>query len=223
MRQLAGSAVDVYEYYGVERAGMLAGVEWMADLDWYGAGAAALLDAQETDGAWTGVESGIAPGDAGARARARQVVDTCFALLFLKKGTMSVRRGAVTQVGGDADVNFVVAANLTGRDLEDFLDLVLSRWRRSTDDGVRTRLFDGATSVGPRIVEPLLVRMDATDPETRAAAFELLQRAAGQDFGYLPNAPPEEREGAVVEWQTWWMTSKDRLVYDPAAKRLVVR
>jgi len=131
--------------------------------------------------------------------------------------------GAVTQLGGDEDFNFAEAAKVAGKDLEDFVDLVLSRWRRATDDGVKARIFDGAASVGPRIVEPLLVRMDSPEYQKRRSAHELLKRATGLDFGWTAEAEPDEREGAVVKWQTWWMGAKDRVGYDAASKRLVVR
>jgi hypothetical protein len=197
-----------YQDYGVERAGVLAGVDWMADVDWYGTGAESLLAAQTQDGSWS---------------TERACVDTCFALLFLKKGTATVRRGAVTQPGEVGDINFAEAAKLDGRDLDDFLDLVISQWRRAGDDDVRRRLYDGATTAGARIVEPLIVRLDGRDPDRRAAAFELLKRATGLDFGYDPDAAAEKREPALFRWQSWWLESAGRIEYDAASKRLVVR
>jgi hypothetical protein len=214
---------DPYEFYGVERAGVLAGVERMGDVDWYARGAARLLDGQERDGKW---RAGSTPGAAAQGVSvdpAHHLVDTCFALLFLAKGTTPVRRGAVTDVGGDVDINFAAAAKVSGKDLDDVLDLVLARRRRATDDAVVARLFDGATSIGPKIVEPLLVRMESPDADKRAAAHELLARATGLDFGWRADATPESRGDAVVKWQTWWIAAKDKLVYDPAAKRLVAR
>ena len=230
-QQFAGLMdLDPYEYYGIERAGVLAGVDWMAKLDWYGSGADALVAAQQKDGSWAGpwemiqAVGGVLPGDeVAAMRRAHRITYTCMALLFLKRGTTPVRRGAVTQGGADDDINFAVAAKLEGKDLGDFLDLVLARWRRATDAAVKTRLFDGATSAGPRIVEPLLVRMDSADVADRAAAHALLQHATDQDFGYVANAAADLREVSLALWQKWWMTSKDRLVYDEASKRLVVR
>jgi hypothetical protein len=217
--------LDTYEFYGVERAGVLAGVEWMAALDWYGAGAPPLLDAQTPDGGWAGRYGMFAMDRRNPllASGGADVVDTCFALLFLKKGTTPVRMGAVTQIGGDDDFNFAEAAKATGKDLEDFVDSVLSRWRRATDEAVKARIFDGATSVGPRIVEPLLVRMDSPEFQKRRSAHELLKRATGLDFGWTAEPTQEERDEAVLKWQTWWMGAKDRLEYDAAKKRLVER
>jgi hypothetical protein len=222
-RDALGTGICPYEFYGAERAGILAGVEWMSELDWYGTGAASLLSRRLPDGSWTGLDAGLMVEDLVARKAAYRYVDTCFALLFLKKGTIPVSRGALTTGGDDTDINFGEAAKLTGRDLEDFVELVLGRWRRTTDEDVRRRLFDGATSAGPRIVEPLLVRLDWTDPARRAAAHALLRHATGLDFGYAADGPPEARDEAVMKWQEWWMTTKDRIAYDPAAKRLVSR
>jgi hypothetical protein len=221
----SGGFIDYYECYGIERAGVLAGVERMAGLDWYAAGVPQILAAQTGNGAWNGPYGGAGP-DRGKRAGAvaSDVIDTCFALLFLKKGTTPVRMGAVvTRLGGDVDINFAEAAKAADKDFEDFVDLVLARWRKTTDEGVKTRLFDGATSVGPRIVEPLLVRMDAPDYRKRQAAHELLRRATGQDFAWQAEAEPNVREDAVLRWQTWWAGARSRIVYDPATRRLVVR
>lgn len=218
-----GSGLSLYEFYGVERAGVLAAVEWMADLDWYGGGASSLLQTQRPDGSWSGLDAGLMVANLAGRKTAFHTIDTCFALLFLKKGTVPVKRGAVTRSGDDTDINFGAAASLTGKDLEDFLDLVFARWRRTEDEDVKGRLLDGAASAGPRIVEPLLVRMDSPDPARRLAAHALLLRATGLDFGYDADGDPASRESAVVKWQMWWMGAKDRIAYDPAAKRLVVR
>ena len=133
------------------------------------------------------------------------------------------RRPVASQADAGLDIDFTAAAKLTGDDFEEFLDRVLARWRRAADATKRTQLFDGATSVGPSIVEPLIVRLDATDDADRAAAHALLRHATGLDFGYDPAAAPTAREEAVYWWQAWWMKSKPRLVFDPAARRLVVR
>jgi hypothetical protein len=216
--------IDLYEAYGIERAGVLAGVEWMGPVDRYGAGAESILAAQAADGGWSSIRGrAVLPGAEDARTASYKVVDACFALLFLKKGTTPVRRGAVTRTGDDVDINFAEAAKVSGKDLEDVLDLVLARRRRASDERVKARLFDGATSIGPKIVEPLLVRMDSPDVDRRSAAHELLKRATDLDFGWAADAPPDARGDAVVRWQTWWMGAKDKLLYDPATKTLVAR
>ena len=226
---MAGAGWHFYYLYAIERAGVLAGVEWMADHDWYGEGADHLCGDQDPGGSWNSViHLPGRPGGKGARGVGapggvilpQAVHDTCFALLFLKKGTIPVRRGALTRAGDDSDINFAAARNLTGTDFGDFLDLVLLRWRRATDDSVKGRLFEGATTVGPKLVEPLLVRMDSHDVEDRIAAHALLKFATGVDHGFDPAAPREKREDAVVAWQGWWLAAKDRLFYDPATKRL---
>jgi hypothetical protein len=60
-----------YEYYlyALERAGMLYGIENLGAHWWYPEGAKVLLDKQGADGKWN------------------NVVDTCFAILFLKRAT----------------------------------------------------------------------------------------------------------------------------------------
>jgi len=59
----------LYYLYALERAGMLYGTETMGPHWWYPEGAKVLLEKQGGNGAWGGV------------------VDTCFAILFLKRAT----------------------------------------------------------------------------------------------------------------------------------------
>jgi hypothetical protein len=63
-----------YYMYGLERAGMLSGVRLIGEHDWYREGAIVLLARQREDGSWSGDY--------------HPIVDTCFALLFLKKATI---------------------------------------------------------------------------------------------------------------------------------------
>ncbi len=61
-----------YYLYGLERAGMLTGTEKMGAREWYAEGARFLLDAQGADGRW------------------HNTIDTCFAILFLRRATRSL-------------------------------------------------------------------------------------------------------------------------------------
>ena len=61
-----------YYLYGLERMGALAGLAYVGTHDWYAQGAAWLLGAQNTTGAW---EHGS------------DLADTCFAVLFLERAT----------------------------------------------------------------------------------------------------------------------------------------
>ena len=74
-----GKQWHYYYLYGLERAGMLFGTERMGDHKWYREGAEYLLGAQGGGGGWN------------------DVVDTCFAILFLRRAT---RRLDVATGGG---------------------------------------------------------------------------------------------------------------------------
>jgi len=63
-----------YYLYAVERAGLLVGTEAFGRHEWYPAGANELLKSQKPDGSWGGDICG-------------PVVDTCFAILFLRRAT----------------------------------------------------------------------------------------------------------------------------------------
>jgi hypothetical protein len=53
-------------------------------------------------------------------------------------------------------------------------------------------------------VLPVLVgQLGNGDPVVRLAAHEELRRRTGQDFGYVPWAPAEERSDAVERWRAW--------------------
>ena len=62
-----------YYLYGLERAGILSGVEHFASHNWYLEGAKKMLKDQKKDGKF------------------KNTIDTCFALLFLKRATVPVR------------------------------------------------------------------------------------------------------------------------------------
>ncbi len=77
------AAWHFYYLYGLERVGAFFGLREIAGHDWYAEGAAQLLREQRSDGGWR--EDG--------RARwppaPMPIANTCFALLFLRKATLS--------------------------------------------------------------------------------------------------------------------------------------
>ncbi len=196
-----------YYLYGLERAGILGGVELMGEHDWYGEGAQFLLDDQRRDGEWNGSE-----------------LDTCYALLFLKRGTRPVARGAaITPSGGGNSIRFDGAADLGEKDFEDFVDLVVSRWNRTRDGAVRDELLGGMVRVGARIVPSLIKRMGAGDEMERAAAYAILVDATGLMLAYDPLQSAEQRMEDLVAWEVWFMTNQKRLRLDPETGHLTVR
>ena len=72
-----------YYLYGLERAGVLTLTRRFGKRDWYKEGAEYLLGQQRPEGCWPGSEQG---GNAGGDITS-PLVDTCFAILFLKKAT----------------------------------------------------------------------------------------------------------------------------------------
>lgn len=80
-----------YYLYGLERAGVLGLVHRLGTHEWFDAGVGYLLNAQRRDGSWRAGQ-----GTAG------QVPDSCFALLFLARGTTPVVQlpGRVMTGGG---------------------------------------------------------------------------------------------------------------------------
>ncbi|MBI1853926.1 MAG: hypothetical protein HYR85_26615 [Planctomycetes bacterium] len=78
-----------YFLYGLERTGILADVVKIGDHDWFREGAEFLLAHQEPDGRWKN-EYGIGS----------DLVNTCFALLFLERSTVPVTVTTTPRVDG---------------------------------------------------------------------------------------------------------------------------
>ncbi len=74
------SAFDYYFLYAVERLGVLGHLRFIGTYDWYVVGAEQLVRTQRPDGGW-------GPG---------LVLDTSWAVLFLKRASFRARRGTVT-------------------------------------------------------------------------------------------------------------------------------
>jgi hypothetical protein len=72
--------IDGYYMYGIERAGVLAGLAHFGEHDWYGLGARVLVDQQQPDGSWS-CDMFYEP---------KREISTCFAILFLKRATHPV-------------------------------------------------------------------------------------------------------------------------------------
>src|SRR5262245_5136519 len=62
-----------------------------------------------------------------------------------------------------------------------------------------------------QVVPALIERLNDPDPVVRLTAHEELRRRTGQNFGYLPWAPPAERAHAVQKWRAWWQQHQSGL------------
>lgn len=76
-----GGGWHYYYLYGLERAGVIARQRFVGKHDWYLEGATWLLDKQRTDGSWT---------------REDTLIDSAFAILFLKRSTRRTRSPVIT-------------------------------------------------------------------------------------------------------------------------------
>ena len=197
----------LYYLYALERAGDLAETDWMGEHDWYREGAEQLLRMQDARGAWR--ESGP------------DTLGTCFALLFLRRAARGLQD--VTPGAAEDAIHFDVAARLTGKDFEDFVDLIVSRWWRVGSAEARDDLAAGAASVGEHIVLPLLVRMDAPDADARRAAAQVLQRITGLGYPFDPDAAPAVRARQLMEYEAWTLSVAGKLGYDRGLGRLTLR
>ena len=76
------SFATFYFLYGLERAGMLFGTDKFGVHEWYPIGANHLLEMQRSPGLW---DSGEHDGTN------KPIVDSCFAILFLRRGTLPLK------------------------------------------------------------------------------------------------------------------------------------
>ncbi|MFH1228502.1 MAG: hypothetical protein V1701_11460 [Planctomycetota bacterium] len=79
-----------YYLYGMERAGILLPTEFFGKYEWYPAGARYLMENQGTDGSWYGgiaAINSVKNPHAASITNSINIVDTCFAVLFLCRAT----------------------------------------------------------------------------------------------------------------------------------------
>jgi hypothetical protein len=82
----------LYYLYGLERAGILYGTEKFGANEWYPDGANHLLSTQQPGGGWA-TDDKLAGGPR----------DTCFAVLFLRRGTLPLKPPEAVATGGRAE------------------------------------------------------------------------------------------------------------------------
>jgi hypothetical protein len=80
----------LYYLYALERAGLLYGTEKFGAREWYPEGAHHLLDTQKANGEWNTADA-ITHGG---------IADTCFAILFLRRGTTPLVPQKIESGGG---------------------------------------------------------------------------------------------------------------------------
>ena len=196
-----------------ERAGVLTGTAWVGTHDWYLEGAEYLLKAQRPDGSWSG----------SSELAQMQQVDTCFALLFLKRATTRLHTPTKARDGTATAPAEEGLDPSTGPALEDaaFRDLFEAVFRRYAAAGEAQRQERAADFVrmGTRSIPLLLLRLGSEDPAARGAAIDALRRTTGETQGFDPAAPEAARAAAIDAWERWWFARKARLVADPGAGR----
>ena len=207
-----------YYLYGLERAGVLAGVAWMGDHDWYGEGAEELIRSQGKNGGWgAGISQRRRRGGQVAAISAGDLLDTCFALLFLKKATFRVD-GAVATEEVDEALDLAAAATLDDAGFRDVFQVVFDRYRRGKADR-RAALAADFVVMGNRALPLLVQRLEDEDEAARAAAIEALERVTGETLGFKPGDESALRGKCVAAWEEWWFSRRGRLIADPGSGR----
>jgi len=216
-----GPSNHYYYLYGLERAGVLAAVAFVGRHDWYGEGARYLLDAQDEDGSWDPWSDfrpvpprGRRPAGVAPRG---SFLDTCYAILFLKRATFRVARGTVTEEVSDS-LDLSGAGKLDDDAFRDLFCAVFRRHLAASEDGRAGTSID-FVRMGPRAIPLLVLALEDAEEPRRAAASDALLRTTGETQGYHPAAAPESRAAAVARWESWWMERKGALAADAKAGR----
>ncbi|HLJ95577.1 MAG TPA: hypothetical protein VKU02_20540 [Gemmataceae bacterium] len=164
----AGAPPDYYFFWSLERVGMIYGLKTIGKKDWYAWGSQILLDHQNEDGSWHGK---YADG-----------IDTCFALLFLRR----------------ANVARDLTATLAGK-VQDPGDVKL----RAGGIGGEALL-----SNGPKPAEETLGHAKPADKEKRRGGEgetktvergQPLRKAATAEVKPVPATPPSSEEKEAAE------------------------
>jgi hypothetical protein len=205
-----------YYLYGLERAGVLSGLVWFGRHDWYLEGAQFLVDGQRDNGSWLSQEALDAnpwkgPEGAGPDAATANFLDTCFALLFLKRATFKVDQGAVATEEAELDLDG--AGALEDEAFAPLFEAAFARFRATPAADRDARATD-FVRMGKRSIPLLLRRLESEDGAERGAAIAALGRVAGGDRGFAADGPAAARAAAVAAWETWWIASRDRIVPD---------
>jgi hypothetical protein len=203
-----------YYLYALERAGVLSGLLLFGRRDWYLEGALFLLDERRDNGSWLGRKALDANPwkGAGPDSATANFLDTCFALLFLKRATFKLDKGSVATEEETLDLDGAAALDEGG--FAAVFDAVFARYRRAAGPERDARAPD-FVRLGTRSIPRLIRILEVEDPADRAAAIQVLDRTVGGTRGFGADAPPEARAAAVGAWVEWWVGAKDRLVPDP--------
>ncbi len=96
-----GTTWQYYYLYGLERAFVIAAKRLLGEHDWYREGAEMLVKDQKADGRWQppGQLGMFGAGPQGASMFKTDVLDTCFALLFLKRTTITPKKPVLDDPG----------------------------------------------------------------------------------------------------------------------------
>ncbi|MHC4821764.1 MAG: hypothetical protein ACYTDX_08615, partial [Planctomycetota bacterium] len=207
-----------YYLYGLERAGILAGVHLMERHDWYGEGADYLVKMQQKDGGWTAATSFAMRRGGGGRKKASLLQETCFALLFLKRATFTVKAKGTPTESEDDDLDLTGAPDLDDASFRPVFDAVFRRFCQA-DLKRRRILATDFVRLGVRSIPLLLRCMDDEDSFVRTSAVAALRGATGRSYG---SPVGEKRSRVLADWEQWWVAVRSRISADTAAGRFVV-
>ncbi len=205
------SFATLYYLYGLERVGMLYGSEKIGNYEWYPDGAEHLLRIQQAGGAWS----------AGDSLPREPQVDTCFAILFLRRGTpplKPVATGGVPKEPAGAPVanNEAAAARGGLAGARGPVDVVAPGWRLSgyLKPGPRNPLIGDARgrsnilttypidlTTAPTLKRTVEVavgqktRLKITVGHHETGQWTLLVKADGKELLKKPVAPQTTKDG----------------------------
>lgn len=97
------------------------------------------------------------------------------------------------------------------------VDLLKSTVRHDKHALVRLCAVQSCTVIEPptpRTAEVLIEALSDDDEEVRDAASQLLRKGFDQNFGFFALATIGDREKAILQWDRWYQSNKDKLRWD---------
>jgi hypothetical protein len=178
-----GLGSEYYFLWSLERVAMVYGLDTVGNKDWFALGSKYILEAQEDDGAW--------------RGNCGEIVDTCFALFFLRRANLA----------GDLTVT------LRGRVRD--TDVAILKAKPSDKQAIEKK-EDSVTPMKEQKAAPVEPRAgNNTKPPPRRTGNENSQTEVTKSKPLEPATPAENHEQAVGRL-------RDQLVNAPLAEQAAI-
>ncbi|MCZ6688603.1 MAG: HEAT repeat domain-containing protein [Planctomycetota bacterium] len=112
----------------------------------------------------------------------------------------------------DSEIRYKIVLTLKAMRHKDSIPHLLKA-ATDPDADVRVNAFDAIAEVGGREAIPMFIEaLREDDHRIRRVAQNSLHMLTGKTLDYEADSEPEERQQAIVRWESWWESSRTTLV-----------